>query len=229
MEHASNAVPEELGSLGLALEVFDSHVAWDPGALEVATKLADRFDLPLERGEWTRLVVDLNRSPDNPDAIPENAFGTVVPANLALEARTRRERLARYHTPYWDRVVDHIDLAMDEERRFFHISVHSFVEQFHGVHRDVDIGLLADPKHRGDGEHLDSIQAFINDHGLDCRVNEPWDGRSDGLTTNLRQRYPPEKYGTVEFEISQRHLGDLDRITRILGDALDALGLFARG
>ena len=69
-EHASNRIPASLGSLGLDAKVRESHVAWDPGAREVAIIMAERLDAPLILQRFSRLVYDCNRPPDAPSAMP---------------------------------------------------------------------------------------------------------------------------------------------------------------
>ena len=39
-DHASDFIPAEFGTLGLAAEDLSRHIAWDPGALPVATRMA---------------------------------------------------------------------------------------------------------------------------------------------------------------------------------------------
>jgi len=45
-DHASNRVPEELGTLGLTRSDFALHIAYDIGAAELTRALADRFSAP---------------------------------------------------------------------------------------------------------------------------------------------------------------------------------------
>jgi predicted N-formylglutamate amidohydrolase len=39
-DHASNRVPERLGTLGLERDLLADHIGWDPGAADVAHSLA---------------------------------------------------------------------------------------------------------------------------------------------------------------------------------------------
>ncbi|OWK23679.1 hypothetical protein AJ87_32165 [Rhizobium yanglingense] len=43
-EHASRALPEQFGNLGLCEEALNSHIAWDPGALAVARGISTTLD-----------------------------------------------------------------------------------------------------------------------------------------------------------------------------------------
>lgn len=227
-EHASREIPPGFDHLGLGEDVLSSHVAWDPGAEEVATQLAAAFDLPLTLGEQSRLVADLNRSPENADSVPAHAFGVDVPGNTGLDAAAIAARLATYHTPYWDKVARDVEAALSGAAvRVLHVSVHSFVEEYRGARRDVDLGLLFDPDRPLELEHATALREMLAGSGLDVRFNEPYDGRSDGLTTAFRKRYPAERYVTLELEINQRHLADIARVADLVTGAYRRLGLFS--
>lgn len=77
-EHASNAIPEEYADLGLDGAALESHIAWDPGALEVAISMSGSFDAPLVAQNISRLVYDCNRPPMADDAI-DREFTIEVP------------------------------------------------------------------------------------------------------------------------------------------------------
>lgn len=203
-EHASNAVPDEL-PLGVSPEVLGSHVAWDPGAREIARSLARVLDAPLYLGQWTRLVADLNRSPDNPEVVPARAFGVDVPANFDLSPEARRARIERYHTPYWSAVRAAVDGLLEIHEVVCHLSVHSFTEVYEGQTREVDFGFLIDPDRVGELGIANELRDHVAGDDLDVRVNEPYDGRADALTTALRSIYPARRYLGIEIELSQRH------------------------
>ena len=71
--------PRRLGSLGLGLDDLATHIAWDPGAAEVARRLAELLDAPLVLSGYSRLVVDCNR--------PLNARGPLSTRAAAYRAR----------------------------------------------------------------------------------------------------------------------------------------------
>jgi predicted N-formylglutamate amidohydrolase len=219
-EHASNAVPDALETLGLSDETLASHVAWDPGVAPVAAALAAALEAPLFVGEYSRLVADLNRSPGSAEVVPEVAFGVIVPGNLGLDAAARNAREARYHRPYWTKV----GAALSNLRPpILHLSIHSFTESLHGKRRDVDLGILIDPDRPLEAEVSGLLRPKLHAFGFDVRENEPYDGRGDGLTTRLRSARAPLDYAGVEIEISQRLLPELPRVTESLIDAVRAL------
>ena len=61
-DHASNRVPEAFQSFGFAEDALQTHIAWDPGALEVARILSAKLDAPLFWPDASRLIIDCNRA-----------------------------------------------------------------------------------------------------------------------------------------------------------------------
>lgn len=141
-DHAGRRVPRRLGDLGLDAASFDRHIAWDIGAAEVARQVALRLDSPLVLSAYSRLVVDVNRRPDDPTCIPEESDGTVVPANRGLPAADRVARIAALHEPYHAA----IDARLAGLRRRgvvpLVIVIHSFTPVFKGFERPWQVGIL---------------------------------------------------------------------------------------
>ena len=90
-EHASNRIPRSVGTLGLSRDDLDRHIAWDPGAAEVAKRLADRLDGALLLQRYSRLVIDCNRAPDLADAVTPLSEET----EDTRQCRTQRRRQGR--------------------------------------------------------------------------------------------------------------------------------------
>lgn len=218
-EHASNALPPEAGTLGLDPGTFDTHVAWDPGAPEVALALARALPAPIFLGRYSRLYVDLNRSPSNPQVVPSVAFGVPVPGNAALDAAARAARLTAVHAPYWEQVFGFVARAVESRRRVLHLSVHSFTEQLGAERRALDFGVLFDPERAFEAAVSAVFRRALTAEGLDVRDNQPYDGRHDGLTTALRARFVDACYAGVTLEISHRWL---PRIAALAGHVVGA-------
>ncbi|MCK6549186.1 N-formylglutamate amidohydrolase [Myxococcota bacterium] len=225
-EHASNAIPPELEALGLGADVLESHVAWDPGVVDVATHVAHSFDAPLFLGAVSRLVVDLNRSPDAASVVPENAFGTPVPGNVGLGASGRRARIERFHLPYWTAVrraiTERLPYASDDPP-VLHFSVHSFTPELNGKQRDLDLGVLFDPKHALESEIAEALRTSLVADGFDTRMNEPYDGWTDALCTANRHVYDVHAYAGVELEVSHRLLPRIQEVAVATARALRPL------
>jgi predicted N-formylglutamate amidohydrolase len=91
-------------------------------------------------------------------------------------------------------------------RTVLHLSVHSFTARLRGESRPTDIGLLFDPRRRGEEELCRTLRAALQGQLPDLQIdmNEPYSGVSDGLTTTLRAEFPKSRYLGVELEVNQR-------------------------
>jgi predicted N-formylglutamate amidohydrolase len=123
-DHASNRVPLRLGNLGLGEADLADHIAWDPGAAEVARGLSSRLDAPLVLGGYSRLVIDLNRPLASPESMAPRSAGVTVPGNLDLSPEARAERISALFDPY-HQAVDRL-LASRAGRPTLLLSIHSF-------------------------------------------------------------------------------------------------------
>ncbi len=198
-EHASKHVPRRYRKLFRSREtLLDSHRGWDPGALELARTLASRFEAPLFRGVVTRLLVDLNRSLQSPTLFSEYA--------LRLEEKERLGLLARYWEPYRHAVRHCLEERLESRRTVLQFSVHSFTPKLRGDARRTDIGLLFDPRRKGEQDFARTLRAALQGELPELRIdmNEPYSGVSDGLTTTLRAEFPRARYLGLEFEVNQR-------------------------
>ena len=193
-EHASRALPRGV-HLGVSERVLRSHVAWDPGAFELASALARRLGSPVHRGRYSRLWIDLNRSAHHPKLIPAVAFGVPVPGNRGLGPHERRRRIARYWAPYRSRVEAAVARAIERAGRCAHFSVHTFTPNLDGRARRADVGLLYDPSRRWERAMALALRRRLREAGLTVRMNYPYRGTADGLTTSCRKTFAARRYG----------------------------------
>ena len=84
-DHASNYVPPELNNLGLPPEHLTRHIAYDPGAVDVARFIADSLNCPLVEAGFSRLLIDPNRGLDDPTLIMKFSDDTIIPANRGVD------------------------------------------------------------------------------------------------------------------------------------------------
>src|SRR4051794_27328212 len=103
-DHASNFIPQAYGTLGLDAAELTRHIAWDPGALPVAERMAAALDAALVQSCVSRLVIDCNRPLDAPDLIPSVSETTDVPGNKSLTGDERAKRIALAHAPFHDAI-----------------------------------------------------------------------------------------------------------------------------
>ena len=93
-DHAGRAVPPALGDMGLPSSELERHIAWDIGAGALSLQLGETFQACTILQRYSRLVIDCNRAPGTPGSIPELSDGTIVPANLGLDAGSVAARVA---------------------------------------------------------------------------------------------------------------------------------------
>ncbi len=170
-DHASNFLPAEFGTLGLAAEDLSRHIAWDPGALPVARRMAAALDATLVETRISRLVIDCNRPLDAPDLVPPVSETTIIPGNAGLSDSERAERIALSWRPFHDTIADIIDdrQARGQETRL--VSVHSFTPIYKGKSRPWHIGIIHDDDRRLAAPLIAALQRLA---GVTVGVNEPY-------------------------------------------------------
>ncbi len=201
-EHGGRRIPSRFRPLFEGAEaVLESHRGWDPGALVVASHIARRTGAPLLPVTVSRLLVDTNRSPGHP-----RVFSSYT---RDLPPETRATLRARHHAPH-HRAAEAAVASLARKGAVFHLSVHSFTPVLDGVVREVDLGVLYDPRRPREKAIAAELAASLKRHlpGLRVRKNAPYRGVSDGLTKVLRGRFPDPRYAGLELEVSQRFLTD---------------------
>ncbi len=196
-EHAGRAIPGALrGKIRIPRDVLTGHRGWDAGALDLARRLRDDLRAPFHAFSITRLVVDANRSPKNPEVFSEYS--------RTLDDALRVELLDGYHSPYWDEVLRRaIGLRM-RSQGVVHLSVHSFTPIWKGRARSTDIGILFDPKYREEAAFARLwMRRLRAAGGYAVHANRPYRGTDDGHTTTLRSLFV-DRYLGIEIEINQR-------------------------
>ncbi len=222
-EHASNALPPHVGTLGVPGGVMRSHVAWDEGSRELSGIIAHRLGCAHFSGRYSRLLVDLNRSRGTRGLIPAELFGTRVPGNRSLGRKEREERIEKYYTPYREAVEAAIARAIEETGGCVHLSIHTFVPKLGGDVRDVDVGLLYDPDRPLERRLVEPMQRALTAAFVEARLNYPYRGTSDGFTTHCRTTFPKTKYAGIELEVNQRALQSnrtIWRMGRVVTEAI---------
>ena len=172
-DHASNTMPSDFGNLGLDHADLSRHIAWDIGAAEVTRDLARRLNAPAILSRFSRLLIDPNRSFDDPTLIPQISDGVVIPGNRDLSEPQRTERIQRFHRPYHDAVSALIDRLLERQSSLDIISVHSFTPIIKGYERPWEIGILWNRDPRLPEPMIAHLRAL----GLTVGDNEPYSGR----------------------------------------------------
>lgn len=218
-DHASHVVPRALGGLGLGSVDLARHIAGDIGAASVARHLSARFDAPVVLAGFSRLVIDCNRSLDDPTSIPQISETTVIPANRAVSAEERKRRAEACFEPYHRRVCGFLDGFAARGVVPLILSIHSFTPVFKGVARPWHFGILwnRDPR-----VPKPLIAGLAKMPGVVVGDNEPYSGQDEyGYTImhhGARRGLPH-----VLIEVRDDLIRDEEGVARwagILGDAL---------
>lgn len=217
-EHASNQIPAAWQHLFAgAADPLRSHWGWDLGARELAAELAACFSAPLLAGTVSRLLVDLNRSLDNPDLWSQYSRG--------LEDGQKQVLVRGFWQPFRGATADAVARAVHTCGACVHLSVHSFTPVWNGLRRETDIGLLYDPARAREEAVVEALRERLCAHlpDLAIRRNDPYEGIADGHTTALRRVFPDAAYAGIELEISQAWVEDASRWARLRQQILAAL------
>ena len=213
-EHGGREVPDAYEPLFRGQgAILESHRGYDIGALGVALRMAARLSLPIIFSTVTRLLVDLNRSP--------NAAGVFSEFTTALPGDQRERLLADFCAPHRRSVAEVIRSAVAAQRRVIHLAIHSCTDELDGSTRHLDIALLFDEARTREEDFCRRYRTALERQAADLRYpfNEPYKGADDGLTTTMRSRFAPEDYLGIEIEVRQGLIRPTAR-QEVLGDLL---------
>jgi len=217
-EHAGRAIPAVLGDMGLTETQRASHIGWDIGAGDVARRLADRLSAPLILQRYSRLVIDANRPPDGPHAIPEVSDGVPIPANRGLTAADRAARARAVFDPL-DRAIR--ARATPQVRAMF--SIHSFTRVFGGADRTMHAGFLTRASLPTAATLMTSIGQA--DRSLRLALNEPYrieDETDWFIPAHAEPRGLPHCLIEIRNDLID-HPAGADRWAGLLADAIRAV------
>jgi|SRR6185312_4516880 predicted N-formylglutamate amidohydrolase len=181
-DHASNAIPPELGTLGLEREALDRHIAYDIGAAETARALAALMGAPALLSTFSRLIIDPNRGLDDPTLIMRYSDGAILPGNAYIDAAEIARRGASYWAPYRQEIAAAIDAMTAAGEPPALISIHSFTPVWRGVLRPWKIGVLWDRDGRIAKPLIEALLAEPDLREGEVGDNEPYGGGLPGDT-----------------------------------------------
>ena len=172
-EHGGQAIPEKLGNLGLSTQVLDRHIAWDIGAAGLTRKIAHILGAPAILQNYSRLVIDCNRPPDQPDSVPETSDQTTIPGNINLSQDARNQRVDEIFTPFHNKVAT----LLDQYPRQITLAIHSFTPVLADTHRPWDIGFLF----RNETRTSARLASYLSKShtALQIGMNEPYNISND--------------------------------------------------
>jgi len=142
VDHAGKLIPRRLGNLGVAGADLERHIAWDIGIAGVTERLAAALDATAALQTYSRLVIDCNRDPSWPSAVPVVSEFTEIPGNANLTDSERAMRIAEIFRPYHDRIAALLNARAVGGRRTVLVAMHSFTPVFKGEPRAIEVGVL---------------------------------------------------------------------------------------
>jgi len=220
-EHASCFIPDEFDQLGLASDLVESHIAWDPGALAVAKKLSETFDSPLVSAGFSRLLYDCNRPPHAPDAIPTLSEVHRISGNESLSYDEKKKRIDTIYIPFQDGLANVVKSAIEQNDWVILVTIHSFVPIYKGKARTVEIGVL----HDDDRRFADGLLSVVDTTSFVVERNSPY-GPEDGVTHTLRSHALPHNLPNAMIEIRNDLIENeqgVEDMARFLADSLKSV------
>lgn len=204
-EHAGNEVPKRWQPLfDQNPEVLNTHEGYDPGTKGLTKLLAPLADATFTY-PFTRLLVEVNRSARHP-----KLFSIY---SKPLSSQDKEELMRAYYKPHWEAITEQIDKWIKNRDSVYHIGVHSFTTVLNDHRRNTEIGLLYDPARTQEKVWALHWKALLEKHNIKVRRNYPYLGKSDGLITQMRRRFPKRYYG-IELELNQALLADWNTFTQ---------------
>lgn len=197
-EHAVNTVPKAYSELFLGQdEALNSHRGIDFGALEVAQHFSQAFNCDFTQATVTRLLIDCNRSLNNPQCFSE--MTSPLPADI------KQSIIDEYYLPFRQETHRLIEKAVARGEQVLHLSIHSFTPVLNEQVRQTEIGFLYDPQRPAEKNWASAWKNKLNeDHqAYRVRMNYPYLGTSDGHTFALRKVFDDNCYAGLEIEMNQ--------------------------
>jgi len=177
VDHARADLPTGYGSLGLPLDQFRRHIAYDIGIEGVARGLNETLNTPVVMANFSRLLIDPNRGVDDPTLVMRVSDGALIPDNAYIEDEEIKRRIEHYHQPYHLAIKAQIDAFLNAGIVPILLSLHSFTENWRGSLRPWHGGVLWDQDPRFVTPFLNALRAAPD---LLIGDNEPYTGKLKG-------------------------------------------------
>lgn len=167
--------------------------------MALSSTLSQRLDARMVSATLSRLVIDLNRPPDAPSAMPTRVEVIDIPGNRNLTDAERAARIREVYDPFHQTVADVLDNVSDPPVL---VTIHSFTPIWNGVARPTEIGVLhdADPA-------LAEAMMRASQGPYRIALNAPYSA-SDGVTHMLQRHGTARAIRNVMIEIRNDLLAD---------------------
>ncbi len=195
-DHGGRAVPEGL-DLGIEAADMNRHISHDIGVAAIAERMAGAAGTAALIAHYSRLVADLNRTADDPAAIPQESDGSAIPGNVGVD---RAARLAAYHHPFHARLERELAATPPGLTLF----LHSFTPRMatEDEARPWHCGVLYDADDRG----AMIAKRLLEAEGLIVGDQEPYSGAVYNATIRRHAEEPGRPY--LYLEVRQDMIAD---------------------
>jgi predicted N-formylglutamate amidohydrolase len=180
-DHASNHIPDIYKNLNIPYECLGRHIAYDIGSKGVADNLAHLLKSNAILSNFSRLLIDPNRSLNDPTLIMGISDSCIISGNLNLDNDERLRRVDNFYNPYHRAIKKKINELLSKNVVPIIISLHSFTPIFKGVKRPWHISVLWDQDIRLSDP---LIRLLESDNKYIIGRNEPYSGSLKGDTLN---------------------------------------------
>jgi predicted N-formylglutamate amidohydrolase len=175
VDHASNFIPHKYKNLGLSKGLLKSHIAYDIDIRESAYILSQYLKSHLICGEYSRLMIDLNRGLKDPTLITTISDKKIIPGNIKIDPEDKKFRINKIYRKYHS----HIKSTICKNDIKLIVSLHSFNPIYKNKKRNIEIGILSNNDKRYSSKLIHNLKMknyILGD-------NEPYYGdlRGDSL------------------------------------------------
>ena len=144
VDHANNFIPSKYKNLGLPKYLIESHIAYDLNILNLSKRISFLLESDIVYGEYSRLIIDLNRGKNDPTLIPSISDKRLIPGNIGINSREFNYRKKKFYNSYHSK----INKIINKKKIKIIISMHSFNPYFKGKKRKTEIGILSNQDRR---------------------------------------------------------------------------------
>lgn len=179
-DHARSTIPPQYHNLGLTPKQLNRHIAYDIGIESLTRYLANHLNAPALCSNFSRLLIDPNRSKIDPTLIMQISDGDIINGNYPLSDFERNTRIQHFYDPYDLAIGEMIlDVETTSGKSPLVVSMHSFTPNWRGIARPWHVGLLWD----ADPRAVMPLFNALNEMGdIIVGNNQPYDGALKGDT-----------------------------------------------
>lgn len=204
-DHASNTIPSKYENLGLSKKLLSEHISYDIGAAGLTQKMANLMNSQAILSDFSRLLIDPNRSVDDPTSIMRFADKFIIPGNRSITDQDVMLRINEFYNQYHKKIEEVLISLLNDSIVPILISIHSFTRKFRDKIRPWEISILWDSDDRISEPLIDLLE---RDNNYVIGNNQPYKGylRGDTLHTHATSRGLPH----VLIEIRNDLIADDD-------------------